>query len=166
MQGHREGRVGSPILSGGVQSSLTYLSCRSQGVLMYPLQLLMGNVSLATLLVTTAQPTAPIAKPTPATPPTVAETPAPPMGSKQWHCLSNWEAASPRSGEAEATVLDVTPEEQPHQRWKDRRPLAKLPKESCCKAFLKDTEIVKAARQAYYPSQKGMFTQEGSYDLT
>ena len=53
-----------------------------------------------------------------------------------------------------------------HQRWKDRRPLAKLLKESCWEAFSKDSEIIKAARQAYHPSHKGMFTQEGSFDLT
>ena len=65
-----------------------------------------------------------------------------------------------------ATVLDVTPEEQPHQRQKNGRPLAKLLKEGCQEAFSKDTEIIKAARWAYHPSHKGMFTQEGSHDLT
>ena len=39
-------------------------------------------------------------------------------------------------------------------------------KESHWVAFSKDMEIIKAARWAYHPSHKGMFTQEGSYDLT
>ena len=63
--------------------------------------------------------------------------------------------------EEEVTVLDVTPEEQPHQRQKDRRPLAKLLKESHWEAFSKDSKIINTARQAYYPSQKGIFALMG-----
>ena len=79
----------------------------------------MGNVSLATLLVTTAQPATPIWRPTTATPPpTIVGTPTPPTGTKQWCLLSNQGAASPKSGEGEAAVLDMTPEDRPHWRWK------------------------------------------------
>ena len=88
-----------------------------------------------------------------------------PTGTQWQCCSSNQEAASLRSGEEEATVLEVTPEEQPHQWWKNRRHLAKLPKESHWEAFSKDSKIIKAARWAYHPSHKGMFVQEGSYDL-
>ena len=55
-----------------------------QGVLVYPLQLLMGNVSLATLLATTTILATLIGRPTPETsPPTVVETPTTPTGTKQ-----------------------------------------------------------------------------------
>ena len=134
---------------------------------MYPLQLLMGNMSLATILATTAQPAAPVGRPTSTTPPpTVVEIPAPTMGTKWWCLLSNQGVASPKSGESETSISDVTLEEWSHWRWKKRRSLAKLLKESSQEAFSKDTEIIKAARWAYYPSCKGMFAQEGSYDLT
>ena len=46
------------------------------------------------------------------------------------------------SGEEEATVLDVTPEEQPVPKQKDGRPLAKLLRESCWEAFSKDSKII------------------------
>ena len=46
-----------------------------------------------------------------------------------------------------------------------RRPLGRLLKEGHWEAFLEDMEIVKAVRWAYHPSHKGMFAQEGSYDL-
>ena len=76
-------------------------------------------------------------------------------------------AAPPKSGEGEATILDMTPEEQAHQRQKNGRPLGRLLKESHQhEAFSKETEIVKTARQDYHPSHKGMFAKEGSYDLT
>ena len=69
----------------------------AHGVLMYPLQLLTGNMSLADLLMTTPQLAIAIGKPTPATPPpTMSETPAPPMGTKWWCLLSDREAASPK----------------------------------------------------------------------
>ena len=73
-------------------------------------------------------------------------------------------AASLKLEESEATVLDVTPEEWPHQRQKNGRSLGRLLKEGHWEAFSKDIEIVKAARWAYHPSHKGMFAQEGSYD--
>ena len=138
----------------------------AHGVLMYPLQLLTENMSLASLLVTTpnwplqlgTHPTTP--------PPTMSETPAPPTGTKQWCCSSDWEVASPRSGEEDATVLDMMLEEWPHWRQKDGRPLAKLLKESHWEAFSKDSEIVNAARWAYHLLHKWMFAKEGSYNLT
>ena len=142
------------------------LSHRRLGMLLWPLQLLKGNALLAALLATIAKLASPIGRPTPTTPnPTMMETPTSPPGSKWCCCLSNQEAASLRSGQDEVAVLDVTPEEQPHQKQKDRRPLRRLLKESCWEAFSKDTEIIKAARQAYHPFHRGMFIQEGSYDM-
>ena len=164
-EGHREGRAGLPILSGGMWNNFTSLSHRSPGILMYPLQLLMVNVSLATLLATTTQLATPIRRP-PTTPSNCGGHP-----HLQWgpnndtiHLTRGWPLWD--QGEGEVTVLDVTLEEQPYQRQKYGRPLARLLKESHQEAFSKDTEIVKAARQAYHLSHKGMFTQEGSYDLT
>ena len=95
----------------------------------------------------------------------MSETPMPPTGTKQWCCLSDWEVASPGFGEEEAAVLDLTPEEGPNWRQRNGRPLAKLLKKSHWEAFSKDSEIIKVARQAYHLSHKGMFAQEGSYDL-
>ena len=135
-------------------------------VLMYPLQLLTGNMSLAALLVTTPQPATAIGKPVPTTPPlTMSETPAPPMATKQWHHSSNREVASPRSGEEEAAVSDMTPEEWSHHRQKDGRPLAKLLKESHCEAFEKDSDLVCTTRQNYFQMHHPEFNHVGSHDL-
>ena len=57
----------------------------------------------------------------------MSETPASPTGTKQWHHSSDLEATSLRSGEEEATVLDMTPEEWPCQRQKDQEASGKTP---------------------------------------
>ena len=92
---------------------------------MYPLQLLTGNVPLATMLATTLQPTtAGRELPSTASPLTVSRMPAPPTGTKWWHCSSDQEAMMLRPDKEEVTRLDITPEEHPHQRWKEGRPLS------------------------------------------
>ena len=70
------------------------------GVLMYPLQLLMGNMSLATLLAISSQSSTAMGEPTPETPhPTmpVAST------SKWQHCSSGEEATGPATPTKEPT---------------------------------------------------------------
>ena len=46
----------------------------------------------------------------------------------------------------EVADLDISQEEHPHQKWKERRPLANLFKESHQEAFSKDSKIVKVAQ--------------------
>ena len=48
--GYQRGGKRLPILPGHLQGSIAGLPLEAHGVLMYPLQLLMGNMSLATLL--------------------------------------------------------------------------------------------------------------------
>ena len=87
---------------------------------MYPLQLLTGNVLLAAILgmpATILQPATAGREPTStASPPTVSEMSASPTRIKWWHHLSNQEATMLRPEEEETVGLDVTPEEQAHQR--------------------------------------------------
>ena len=158
---------------------------KAQGTFMYPLQLLTGNVLLATIMrMTTAaqlqamEGVATTPKVTPqlatmgrellltASSPTVPGMPAPPSRTKQWGPSSYKEAEASRVEEEEAASQDAFQEEHPHQKWKERRPLAKLLKESDWEAFCKDSKVVKVTRQAYHLSHRGMFVQEGSYDLT
>ena len=99
---------------------------KAHGVVMYCLQLLTGNVSLAAILgmlATTPQLATAEREPmSTASPPTVSETPAPSTGTKWQWCSSNQEATMLRPEEEEAAELDITPKEWPHQRWKERRP--------------------------------------------
>ena len=120
--------------------SATWWACplNAHGVLIYPLQLLTGNVLLAAMLATTPQSTTVARQLLPAaSPPTVSRIPAPPTGTKQWHQSSDQEATPPRPEEEEAAILDVTLEEHPHQRWKEGRPLARLLNENHQEAFKK-----------------------------
>ena len=78
----------------------------AHGVLMYPLQLLTGNVQLAAILgmpATTLQlATADRELTSTASPPTVSEIPALPTGIKWQHHWSNQEVTMPRPEEEEA----------------------------------------------------------------
>ena len=107
----------------------------AHGVLMYPLQLLTGNVPLAIMLATTPQ-LATVGRELLLTAfiPTLSRMVAPPTGTKWWCWLSDQEAMMPRPEEEEAAILDVTVEEHPH--W--RRPLVRLLKENHQEVFKKD----------------------------
>ena len=61
--------------------------------------------------------------------------------------------------------LDVSPEEQSHQRWKERRPLVKLLKESHQEAFKKDSDLIQNIRQAYFQMHCADHNHKGSQDL-
>ena len=94
------------------------------GILMYPLQLLTGNMSLAALLAISPQPSTNMGKPNPATPyPTASAALMPTSGTKQQCPPPNQEVTSPWSVDEEATW---TSEQLPHQKQKNRKPLAKL----------------------------------------
>ena len=161
--GHRK-RVGFLIFFGVLQSGSTSLSPQSPWGTHVPLAVTnwehVFNHSFGDYpLLATA-----IRELTRTASPIMSETLTPAMGTKQWHCSSSWEVASSRSGEEEATVLDVTLEEQPHWRWKDGRALAKLLKRSCCEAFDKDSDLVKVTRLAYFNAHHPEFNHESSLD--
>ena len=52
----------------------------------------------------------------------------------------------PRPEEEQANALDVTPEEHPHQRQKEGRPLARFLKENHWQAFRKESDLIQATR--------------------
>ena len=136
------------------------------GVLMYPLQLLMGNAPLAAFwLLLLNQLLQWETHPCNSSPNCDRDT-CTSHGDQMMMPLIWLGGILSPIREEEAAVLDVTLGEWPHQKWKDGRPLGRLLKESHQEAFSKDTEIIKAARWAYYPSIRQMFSQEGSYDLT
>ena len=147
------------------RAALQDCSTEVQGVLMYPLQLLMGNMSLATLLATTAQLAIPIGRPTPQLPlqlwqrhPHLQQGP----NNNAFH-PTRGSISKFRGGWSHSIRCDpggVAPPKA--EGWGS---LGRLLKDGCWEAFSKDAEIIKAARHAYHPSHKGMFTQEGSYDL-
>ena len=72
----------------------------------------------------------------------------------------------PRPEEEEVASLNITPEEHPHQRQKEWRPLARLLKESHWEAFRKDSNIIQATRGSYFKMHYPKFDCEGSQDLS
>ena len=97
--------------------------------------------------------------------PTVSEMPAPPTGTKQWHCSSDWEATTPRPEEEKAQGLDIMPEEWPHQRQKEGRPPARLLKECCWKAFGKDFKFIQVTRWVYFKTHHPNYDHKGTHNL-
>ena len=159
--GHRGGGERLPILPSHLWDGPTGLPPRSLRVLMCPLHLLMGNISLATLL---------------AIPPNanhqggihpcdflfnhpVAPTPSP--GSKQWHHLPNQAVSSPQSGDKTAGGL----EEPPHQKWKDEMPLKKSLKGGQWEAFAKDSDLVQQATEDYFRTNHPHFDWDLMWSL-
>ena len=122
------------------------------GILMYLLQLLMGNMSLATLLAISAQPSTTMGEPAPATPhPTALTTPVP----KWWQYSSGEEAMGP-----------ATPTKEPtHWKQKEGKFLEGL-KENHWEAFHWDTNLVQVNRQTYFETHHPTFDQEGSHNLS
>ena len=111
---------------GACSTALWACPLKAHGVLMYPLQLLTGNVPLATMLVITLQlATVGREPPSTASPLTVSRMPAPQLE------LNGSTACMPRKQEEEeVTGLDVTSKEHPHQRQKGGRPLVRLLREN------------------------------------
>ena len=77
---------------------------------------------------------------------------APWEGGKCWYHSSNL-----GQGEEETVELDDTPEEHPHWRQKEGRPVVKPLKESHQEAFSRESEVIKAAKQAYYKTHHPSF---------
>ena len=124
----------------------------AHGVLMCPLQLLMGNMSLATLLTHSSQSSTAKRKPAPETPsPTALAAPL----SKQW-----WHS----SGE-EGTGPATPPRELTHWKWREGRSLTGL-KENIQEAFCQDSNLVQVTRWRYSEVHNPTFDQEGSNNLS
>ena len=99
----------------------------AHGILMYPLQLLTGNMSLAILLAIFPQPSTTMGESNPATPhPAVSVEPMPTLETKQQCYSPDQEATLPWPGDEEVTG---TSEELPYQKQKNANPLVKLLKE-------------------------------------
>ena len=129
-------------------------ACPSEacGILMHPLQLLTGNMSLAALLAISPQPSTAMGESAPATPhPTASVAPMP----KWWHHSSGEEATEP-----------ATPAKEPtHLKQKEGKSLMGL-KENHWEAFCWDTDLVQVTRQMYFETHHPTFNQEGSHDLS
>ena len=143
---------------------------KAHGVLMYPLQLLNGNVPLASILgmLATNLQLATVGREltSTASPPTVSEMPAPPTRTKRQQCWSDVEATTPRWEEEGAVGLDITPKGLPHWRWKEGRPLVRPHKESHWEAFGKDSDLVWVTRQVYFKMHHPNYVHEGSHDFS
>ena len=72
----------------------------------------------------------------------------------------------PRPEEEEAAGLEITPEEQPHQRWKEGRPQERLLKESLQEALGKDSKLVQLTGQAYFKMHCSYYDHKGSLDIS
>ena len=132
-QSHREGilKFESEALEKEEHTHLLLLeACRAtlraclieaHGVLLFPLQLLMGNILLASLLTAAPQP-APLVREPPSTipPPSTSKPPSCPTGTK-WQCHPSRE---------EATGSAAPAKEPTHWRQKEGKPLVGL-KENC-----------------------------------
>ena len=132
---------------------------------MYPLQLLTGNMPWAAILgmLVTIQLKAVLGRgPAPAASiPFVSEMLAPQGGAKcQCH------SSNLKQEEEETVEPDYTTEECPHWKQKEGRPSAKALKEPHCRAFSKESAVVKAARQAYFKTHWVNFKEECSQDLS
>ena len=129
---------------------------------MYPLHLLMGNMSLATLLA--IPPQASIAREEPAPMISCLATsvaPAPSPGMKQQCHLPDPAACLSWPVDEVAE----TSEEPPHQKWKDGMLLKKLLKGGQQEAFARDSNLVQQAREAYFRMNWPEFNHEFSHDL-
>ena len=152
-----------PIFPNCLWSSTTNLPLGAHGVVMYPLQLLMGNLSLATLLAIPPQVSTATEGPTPTiSHPTTLVASMPSPGMKQQCHSPNWVACSPQPGD-KATE---TSGELPHQKWKDMIPLKILLKGGWQEAFAKDLDLVQGAREAYFRTNCPHFDCKFSCDLS
>ena len=113
------------------------------GVLMYPIQLLTGNMSLTSLLMATPQqtisPRGPVPSPFHSKRPTVVAHSA---RTKWPHCSSGCEMGLDWSGDEPTSC----PKEPPKWRWKEEDPLVGCLKGACQEAFKKESNLVKQIR--------------------
>ena len=133
----------------------------AHGVLMYPLQLLMGNMSLATLLAIPPQTSTAKEEPTPVI--SHPTTLVAPTSETKWQCHSpTQEVSSPWSGDK----VVGTSEELPHQKHKNGMPLRKLLEGGWQKACAKNPDLVQKARGVSFKTNHPNFNLEVSHDLS
>ena len=119
---------------------------------MYPLQLLMMTMSLATLLAISPQSSTAMGKHAPETPsPNAFVAPT----SKWWCCSSGDEATGPA----------MSTEEPTHWKQKEGKFFMGL-KENHQEAFHLDSNLVWVTRQRYFETHHPTFNQEGSHNLS
>ena len=98
--------------------------------------------------------------------PGVLEMSASLMGMKWQYNSSNQGASMTRLREEETAELDDTPKEPLHTKWKEGRPAVRPLKGNHQVVFSKESDLVRAARQAYYQTHWPNYELEGSYDLS
>ena len=76
--------------------------------------------------------------------------PVPQMGTKCWHHSLDQGMPGLRQEEEEMVDIDDPPKEHPHHKQKEWRLAVKALKEPCWEAFSKESEVMKAAKWAYY----------------
>ena len=135
----------------------------THGVLRGPLQLLMGNMSLATPSECSPQVSSTREEPTLVVSQlTTLAAPRPSPQTKQWHSLPDQVVSSPQSGGKD----EVASEEPPCLKWKDEMPFKKSLTGSWHDAFAKDSNLVQQAREDYFKTNCPCFDCKTSCNLT
>ena len=130
---------------------------------MGPLQLLMGNMSLVTLLNILPQVPSMREKYTlVVSHATTPVAPRPSLGTKWWQPLPNQVVSLPHLGDKAIG----TPEEPPFLRWKDKMPFKKGLEGCWQEAFDKDSDLVWQAREDYFKTNQPHFNWETTHDLS
>ena len=132
------------------------------GILMYPIHLLTGNMSLTGLLTAASQ--LPIGPRDPISSPSCPRRPATathPTGNK-WQHLPRCEAELDHSRDGEPASC---PGEPPQWRWKEEDPLVEHLTGACRVAFCKDLDLVQHIRWTYFRAHSPVFHKEATHDL-
>ena len=135
---------------------------KALGILMYPIHILTGNMSLTSLL--TAAPQLPIILRDPISSPSHPRRPATathPTGNN-WHHLPRCEAELDHSRDEEPASH---PGEPPQQRWREEDPLAEHLRGVHREAFCMDLDLVQHIRQMYIRTHSPVFHKEATHDL-
>ena len=151
-----------PLLPNCLWNGTVGLPPGSMGVLMGPLHLLTGNMSLATLLNIPPQVSSTREESTLVIScATTTVAPGTSLGTKQQHYLPDQAVSLPWSGD-EAVG---TSEEPAHLRWKDEMPFTKSLKGSQQEAFAKDSDLVWQDREDYFKTNHPHFNHKTLHDL-
>ena len=132
------------------------------GILMYPIHLLTGNMSLTGLL--TATPQLPISSRDPISSPSHSRRPATsthPTGNK-WQHLPRHEVELDCSRDGEPASH---PGELAQQRQREEDLLSEHLKGSHREAFCKDSDLIQCMRQTYFRAHMPVFHKEVTHDL-
>ena len=143
------------------------------GVLMYPIQLLTGNMSLTGLLMATPQQTINLRGPIPSPSCCKRLTMAVPCSKRPTMAAHSMGTKWPHSSPGHDMGLDWSrekptscPKEPPQWRWKEGDPLEGCPEGAHQEAFRKDSNLVKWIRKTYFRAPHPQFDSETTHDLT